>query len=291
MVRPYQAMTKKHASYRADLTQSLPRKAGRIDLLGVKVDRLTMVEAVAECDRAIQAAIPSQVATVNVAIMMAARRIPRLKQIITDSYLVCADGQPLVWMSRALGLGLRERVAGYDLMIETLDLAEKQGYRVFFLGGTSQVSEASVQAAIRLHPTLDLDRHHGYFDKESLPEVLDQIQRYNPHILIVALGSPAQEYWIDDHSGTLGVPLSLAVGGGLDVLSGVKRRAPRWIQVSGLEWLYRLKDDPLRYGRRYVSTYPHFLIHAAWAIGKSYSRRLRVACLRVLRLRPSGQDG
>jgi N-acetylglucosaminyldiphosphoundecaprenol N-acetyl-beta-D-mannosaminyltransferase len=228
-------------------------------LLGCEIDRLDMDATVARCAELIEAGEPVQHVAVNVAKIVALRDDPRLAAIVAGCALVSADGQPLVWASRLLRDPLPERVAGIDLMHRLLALAEERGYRVFVLGAREDVLGAAVARLRELHPRLELAGwHHGWFTDAEDEQVCEEIRAAAPHVLLVAMSSPRKEEWLSRHAARLGVPFSMGVGGSIDVVAGVTRRAPRWMQRAGLEWLYRLLQEPLRLGPRYLRTNGRF---------------------------------
>jgi N-acetylglucosaminyldiphosphoundecaprenol N-acetyl-beta-D-mannosaminyltransferase len=218
-----------------------------------------MDQTVRLCEELIEAGEPVQHVAVNVAKIVALRDDPRLAEIVERCEVVSVDGQPLVWASRLLRDPLPERVAGIDLMHRLLALAEERGYRVFVLGARQDVLETAVARLRERHPRLDVaGYHHGYFSDAEEDEVCDAIRAAAPHILLVAMSSPRKEEWLSRHAERLGVPFSMGVGGSIDVVAGVTRRAPRWMQRAGLEWFYRFAQEPLRLGPRYLRTNGRF---------------------------------
>ncbi len=232
----------------------------RAHVLGVDVDRLGMRETVERCRELVEAGRPSQHVCVNAAKLVALQRDERLRDIVADCDLVSADGQAVVWAARLLRQPLPERVAGIDLMHELLSVAEREGWRVYFLGARQEVLERAVGRIRGRHPRLEVvGARNGYFTTAEEPAVCDEIRAARPHLLFVAMSSPRKEYWLGEHARALGVPFSMGVGGALDVEAGVARRAPRWLQRAGLEWLFRLLQDPRRLLGRYLLGNARFL--------------------------------
>jgi N-acetylglucosaminyldiphosphoundecaprenol N-acetyl-beta-D-mannosaminyltransferase len=171
--------------------------------------------------------------------------------------MVVADGMPIVWASRLFGVALRERVAGADMVPELVRLSAEKGYKLFLLGATPAVAEEAerqmqkmspgVRVVGRLSPPI---KPLHEFDDES---ILAEIERTKPDILLVAFGSPKQEKWINKNRHRLNVPVCIGVGGTLDFLAGTVRRAPMWMQKSGMEWLFRMSVDPHRLIPRYFA--------------------------------------
>lgn len=233
----------------------------RARVLGCEIDRLDMVATVARCEALIEAGGPAQHVAVNAAKLVAMHDDPRLRAIVHGCDLVSADGQSVVWASRLLGDPLPERVAGIDLMEALLTLAERKGYRVFVLGARRFVLERAVAELRRRHPLLALAGYRdGYFDDSESEVVCAEIHAARADILFVAISSPRKEYWLARHFDQLGVSFAMGVGGSIDVIAGVTRRAPRAAQRLGLEWLFRLAQEPRRLFARYAVTNARFLL-------------------------------
>jgi len=165
-----------------------------------------------------------------------------------------------VWASRLLGDPLPERVAGIDLMARLVEAAEEHGYRVFFLGATPGVLARAVAELRARHPRLHVaGARDGYFRPDEESAVREEIRAAAPDILFVAMGSPRKEHWVAA-APDLDVGFAMGVGGSLDVIAGHVRRAPRLVQRLGLEWLFRLAQEPRRLVRRYVTTNTRFLL-------------------------------
>lgn len=248
--------------------------AGRTHLLGAEVDRLDMRETVERCRELVEAGGPSQHVCVNAAKLVAMQRDERLRSIVARCDLVSADGQAVVWAARLLRQPLPERVAGIDLMHELLALAEQEGWRVYFLGARPEVLERAVARIRERHPRLEVaGARDGYFTPEEEPEVRESVRTARPHLLFVAMSSPHKEYWLGEHARALAVPLSMGVGGALDVEAGIARRAPVWMQRVGLEWLFRLLQDPRRLLGRYTVGNARFLALVLQELVRPRARR------------------
>jgi N-acetylglucosaminyldiphosphoundecaprenol N-acetyl-beta-D-mannosaminyltransferase len=237
---------------------STPRD--RAQVVGCAIDRLDMDQTVARCAEIIESGGPVQHVAVNAAKVVALRDDARLREIVERCELVSVDGQPLVWASRLLGDPLPERVAGIDLMFRLLELARERGYRVFVLGAKEDVLATAVARLEERYPGLVIaGSHHGYFADADSAEICSLVRAAEPHILLVAMSSPRKEYWLANHAADLGVPFSMGVGGSIDVVAGVTRRAPGWMQRTGLEWFYRFAQEPRRLGPRYLRTNLRFV--------------------------------
>jgi len=229
-------------------------------VLGCLIDRLDLDATLRRCEELIDAGEPVQHVVVNAAKLVMLRDDPRLREIIAACGLVNADGQSVVWASRLLGDPLPARVAGIDLMSGLFALAERKAYRVFVLGAREEVLARALAELRARHPDLHIaGSHHGYFSDAESGEVCDAIRSAQPHILFVAMPSPRKEYWLAQHATQLEVPFLMGVGGSIDVLAGLTRRAPAWMQRVGLEWLYRLIQEPRRLAGRYATTNTRFV--------------------------------
>ena len=150
--------------------------------------------------------------------------------------ITSADGQSVVWASRVLGHPLPERVAGIDLMHELLALSARRGWPVYFLGARQDVLERAVAELGRRYPGLVVSGYrNGYFSKEEEEEVARQVRAAAPKLLFIAMSSPRKEHWLSRYARDTGVSFAMGVGGAVDVVAGVTRRAPRWMQRLGLE--------------------------------------------------------
>jgi N-acetylglucosaminyldiphosphoundecaprenol N-acetyl-beta-D-mannosaminyltransferase len=185
---------------------------------------------------------------------------------------VVCDGTPVRWASNLLGNPLPERVAGADLVPRLIDLAATRNYRLFFLGATP---EANAQAVANLHarfPNLNISGHYSPpfrpLSELDHDEIAERIHAAKPDLLFVAFGCPKAEKWIARHYRSLGVPVTIGVGATIDFLAGRVKRAPVWMQQAGLEWLFRLGQEPRRLFRRYATDLWHF----SWGIAAQWWR-------------------
>jgi N-acetylglucosaminyldiphosphoundecaprenol N-acetyl-beta-D-mannosaminyltransferase len=225
----------------------------RVSVLGCPVDALDMPETVERCLALIDRGQPAQHVVVNAAKLVEFNRNERMAQIIKGCELVNADGQSIVWAARLLGRELPGRVAGIDLMHELLAAAAERGLRVFLLGARPEVLTEAERRLKLDNPRLVIaGTHHGWFSESENDAVVRAIRDARPDMLFVAMSSPRKEYWLSENLRELHVPFAMGVGGALDVVAGVSRRAPRWLQRVGLEWAWRLVQEPRRLGRRYL---------------------------------------
>jgi N-acetylglucosaminyldiphosphoundecaprenol N-acetyl-beta-D-mannosaminyltransferase len=230
------------------------------ELFGLPVDALTMDQAIARCTGAIDHGQQLSIGVINAAKVVSMQRNPQLRQAVADCDMVLADGQAVVWASRVLGAPLPERVAGVDLFMNLLTVAEERGDRVYFLGARPDVLAQMLDQAGRLFPGLLVaGSHDGYYQAGQEGEIAEDIRRCQTDILFVGMSSPRKELFLDEWGTATKAHVVHGVGGSFDILAGLTRRAPMWYQEHGLEWLYRAYQEPVRLGRRYLTTNLSFL--------------------------------
>jgi len=227
-----------------------------IAILGVPFDNVTTRQTVAIIGEMIASGRAHYLATANVDFTVQAMKDPELQRILLDAHLVVCDGMPLVWASRWLGNPLPERVAGSDLVPLLLRVAEEKGYRVFFLGGDEEVARTAVAKVGEKHPGLCISGHYSPpfapLLKMDHADICRRIREAGTDLLFVSFGCPKQEKWIAMNYRKTGAAVSMGVGATIDFLAGQVKRAPRWMQATGLEWVYRLCQEPKRLFRRYM---------------------------------------
>ena len=232
----------------------------RAHMLGCSIDRLDLAGTLTAIESSIATRRYTQHMAINAAKLVAMHDDPKLCEIVNNCELVSADGQSVVWASKLLGDPLPERVAGIDLMDALLGLAERRGYRVFFLGARPDVLARAVERLRESFPRLDIaGARDGYYQDAEAPNVCEEIRTSRADVLFVAMSSPRKEYFLGEHGPNLGVPFVMGVGGSIDVIAGVTRRAPALWQRLGLEWLFRLVQEPRRMFRRYAVTNTRFI--------------------------------
>lgn len=243
-----------------------------IAILGVPFDNVTTAETVDLIERMIASGQPHYLVTANVDFLVQAQADVELRRILFDAHLVLCDGTPLVWASRLLGNPLPERVAGADLVPLLMRVAAAKGYRIFFLGATTDSASRAVENLKRLHPNLVIAGHYSPPFNKLLEmdhdEIARRIREARPDMLFVSLGCPKQEKWIAMHYRSLGVPVCAGVGATIDFLAGTVKRAPVWMHRVGLEWVYRLCQEPRRLLSRYVKDFWVF----GWKIAAQWWR-------------------
>ena len=234
----------------------MPKK---VTILGVPVDAITMGEAVARIDGFIEKRTPVLVATANAEMLMRATHDGALRRILQGAAMVTPDGAGTVWAAHHLGYAMPERVAGYDMVQELMREAPAKHRRIFFFGSAPGVADKAKKKAEQLYPGIEIvGTRNGFFTAADEPAIIEEIKAAHPDILLAALGVPKQEKWLAKHLGELGVPVAIGVGGTFDVMAGVMKRAPRWMQRAKLEWLFRGMMQPQRAGR--LLALPRFVL-------------------------------
>ncbi len=224
-------------------------------VLGLPIAAVTMDAAVDMCSSAIEARRPLLVGVVNAAKLVNMRRTPKLDRAVRTADVIFADGMSVVWASRLLGRPLPERVTGIDLMDHLLRRANERRHRVYFLGATDEVLAEFVRCVRRDYPDAVIAGHrNGYFDGDQEEQIARDIASAKPDMLFAAMTSPKKEEFLAQWSNVMQVPVCHGVGGAFDVVAGKVKRAPQFWQRWGLEWLYRVLQEPRRMWRRYLVT-------------------------------------
>jgi N-acetylglucosaminyldiphosphoundecaprenol N-acetyl-beta-D-mannosaminyltransferase len=224
-----------------------------------------MQEAVSVIVRMAQkTGVPRLVCTANLDHLATVRTDSEFLAIYKNADFVVADGMPLIWLSRFCNCRLKERIAGSDLFWELGRVSASTGIRLFFLGGQPGAAAKAESAILLRFPGAQVVGTYcppfGTLDDPvELKNIRDVIQNVSPDVLLVGFGSPKQEKWISNYKDVLGVPVSIGIGGSFDMAAGVVKRAPAWMQMNGLEWLFRLQQEPKRLWRRYFGKDMPFL--------------------------------
>jgi N-acetylglucosaminyldiphosphoundecaprenol N-acetyl-beta-D-mannosaminyltransferase len=237
-----------------------------VHLFGLQFDAITVDQAVRRCTDAVADGRYLQIGVVNAAKVVTMRRDPGLRDAVATCQMILADGQSVVWASRALGSPLPERVAGIDLFFELLEVAAARGYRVYFLGARSDALKRMLAEISRRFPGLKIaGARNGYFTSADEKEVAAEIRDSGAELLFLGMTSPKKEIFLSSWGEFTRVRVAHGVGGSFDILAGVTKRAPLWYQRHGLEWLYRAQQEPIRLGRRYLKTNLSFILLVAAA--------------------------
>jgi N-acetylglucosaminyldiphosphoundecaprenol N-acetyl-beta-D-mannosaminyltransferase len=230
----------------------------RVELFSCPMDVATMDETVAWIGSRIESRQFTQHVVVNVAKLVHMQTDADLASSIRGCDIVNIDGMGVVWGARLMGVPVEERVAGVDLFERLLQMAAERGLPIFLLGATDPVVTRVAAVVSERYPALQIaGHHHGYFwDNEE--NVVEMIRRSGARLLFVAITSPKKENFINRWKGRLGVDFVMGVGGTFDVVAGKVRRAPSWMQRGGLEWAYRVGQEPRRMWKRYFTTNSKF---------------------------------
>ncbi|MBX3256829.1 MAG: WecB/TagA/CpsF family glycosyltransferase [Chitinophagaceae bacterium] len=239
----------------------LPYSIPTVELFGCPVHAISMQETLEIIDQSIQHKHKLHHVVVNAAKIVHMQKDPELKDSVVNCDIINADGQAIVWASRILQKPLPERVAGIDLMEKLVEMAHTRGYRIFFLGAKEEVVKKVVEKySHRYSPEIIAGYRNGYYKKEEEESIARSIADSNADILFVAISSPKKEIFLNSYKHLIQTPFIMGVGGSFDVVSGLVKRAPLWMQKSGLEWLYRVIQEPKRMWKRYLTTNTQFII-------------------------------
>ncbi|NJP41563.1 WecB/TagA/CpsF family glycosyltransferase [Oscillospiraceae bacterium HV4-5-C5C] len=232
-------------------------QAQRFRFMNTEIDNLTMQEALGEIDRLIQEKNNAYVVTPNVDHIVQLETNEELRKIYADASLILADGKPLLWLAKWYGTPIKEKISGSDLFPLLCKMAAEKGYKMFFLGAAEGVAAkaadnlakrfSGLQVVGTYSPPLGFEK-----DRAEIERIKSMIKETHPDILIIGLGCPKQEKYIYYNREELGVPISLGLGASFDFEAGIIKRAPRWMANHGLEWLYRITQDPKRMAKRYL---------------------------------------
>ena len=222
-------------------------------VLGVRVDCVDMNGALERIEDFVGSGSRHVVATVNPEFVMRAHDDRNFARVLEAADLCLADGNGVVWAARRQGCTLAKPVTGVDLVPPLAELCARRQFRLFLLGAAPGVADELAARLRAKHPGLEVAAHSGSPDPSSDAESVSMINAERPHMLLVAYGSPKQELWIDRVGDKLeGVAVAMGVGGAFDFLTGRVPRAPRWMRRAGMEWLFRLANQPWRIRRMAV---------------------------------------
>lgn len=228
----------------------------RVEILDCPVDALDMNQTVRLIDENIQKNLRTHHVVVNAAKLVNMRRDEKLRESVVGCDIINADGQSVVWAARFLGEPLTERVAGIDLMNRLVELAREKKYKIFLLGAREEIVRA---VAEKFGAEIVAGFRNGYFTDDEAEKIADEINRSGAQMLFAAMSSPKKEIFLNRYKDRLKVPFVMGVGGAFDVIAGKVKRAPVWMQKSGLEWFYRVIQEPRRMWKRYLVTNTAFI--------------------------------
>lgn len=229
----------------------------RVNICGIGIDNIEMSDVISKMDSYIKDGRPSYIVTPNADHIVKLQRDPEFKKIYGEATLVLVDGMPLLWAAKFLGAPLKERISGADLFPKLCEVAAARGYRIFFLGGREGAAVKAAKILKARYPAMQVVGVYSPpfgFEKDAVEndKIVAMIKTAKPDILFVGLGAPKQEKWIYEHKDQCEVPVSIGIGVSFEFIAGIVKRAPVWMQKSGLEWFWRLMMEPKRLWKRYL---------------------------------------
>ena len=229
----------------------------RQKFMNTEIDNLTMQEALETIDALIQENKNAYVVTPNVDHIVQLETNKELQDVYANASLILTDGKPLLWIAKWYGTPIKEKISGSDLFPLLCDMAAKKGYSMFFLGAAEGVAAKAADNLMNKYKGLQVigtySPPYGFEnDSSEMNKINAMIKKARPDILIVGLGCPKQEKFIYNNYKKLGVPISLGLGASFDFEAGNIKRAPKWMANHGLEWLFRITQDPKRLMKRYL---------------------------------------
>ena len=238
---------------------SLAERIPTVNIAGAQIHPLSfdeVVKAIGEHATS-RSPTPGYVVTPNAQHLLLLRKQKRFREIYSRAFLCVPDGVPLLWAARFLGTPLKGRVNGTDLFERLAEMSARKGLSIYLLGGRPGAAEGAAKILMARHPLLRIVGiycpPYGFEkDPEQLRMINLSITKASPDLLFVGLGAPKQEQWMADNLSRIGVPVALGIGGSFELVSGMIKRAPLWMQGSGLEWLFRLGCEPRRLWKRYL---------------------------------------
>jgi len=241
-------------------TSLLRRDAPRLEtvrVLRIMFHNVTLPEVFTTIDQRITERKCGYIVTANVDHVCRYYTSPVFRKAYRHSCLVIPDGVPVMWASKLLGTPLREKISGSDLVVWLPTYLADRGHSLFLLGAAEGVADKAAQILRQRHPGLRIAGTYSPpmgFEKDpsATAETVSRVREAKPDVCLVALGSPKQEIWMYQYHQACGVPVMIGIGAGLDFVAGVAKRAPRWIQTAGFEWLWRMSREPRRLWRRYL---------------------------------------
>ncbi|WP_430812593.1 MULTISPECIES: WecB/TagA/CpsF family glycosyltransferase [unclassified Carboxylicivirga] len=224
-----------------------------VNLFSIPIAAVTMQQTVARIAAAIETNTELQHVVVNAGKIVAMQTDAELRDSVLDADLINADGQAVVWASKILGQPLPERVAGIDLMLNLVKMAHEKGLKCYFLGAKEEVVKKVIDVFSKTYsPDVVAGYRNGYFKGEDEEQIARDIAASGAQLLFVAISSPKKEIFVNKYKSIMKVPFVMGVGGSFDVVAGVTKRAPLWMQKVGLEWFYRFAQEPKRMWKRYL---------------------------------------
>lgn len=229
----------------------------RMKFMNTEIDNLTMQETLQAINQLIQENKSAYVVTPNVDHIVQLETNRELQEVYKNAALILTDGKPLLWVANWYGTPIKEKISGSDLFPLLCNMAAAKGYKMFFLGAAEGVAKRAAENLTMKYKGLQVVGTYsppfGFENnKNEMDKIKNMIKASKPDILIVGLGCPKQEKFMYHHCKELGVPISLGLGASFDFEAGNIKRAPRWMANHGLEWLFRITQDPRRMAKRYL---------------------------------------
>lgn len=229
----------------------------RMKFMNIEIDNLTMVETLKEVERLVSERKGAYVVTPNVDHIVKLENDKELKRVYDNADLILTDGKPLLWIAKLYGKPIKEKISGSDLFPFLCKMAAKNGYKMFFLGAAEGIAAKAAENLMTKYKGLNVvgtySPPYGFEnDAEEIRKIKKMIIEKRPDILIVGLGCPKQEKFMFHYCKELEVPVSFGLGASFDFEAGNIKRAPKWMSEHGLEWLFRITQDPKRMFKRYI---------------------------------------
>jgi len=226
-----------------------------INFMGIGFHDVTLEESLNLIDEHVRSGIPHTIFSVNVACLVESKNDPFMQSFYERCDLLTVDGMGVLYAGKLLGYPFRESVATSYLTLRLLEEVSNKKYRIYLLGSRPENLQRAVRYIQDRYPGVDIvGSHHGYFSNEEEPWVVEQIANLRPDILLIGISSPLKEQFVARNRDQLNAAVQIGVGGTIDVLAGVVRLCPQWIRIMGMEWLFRLCQEPKRLWKRYFRT-------------------------------------
>lgn len=241
-----------------------------VNLFNLKIHSMTMNETLFWMEKCIQERQAKMICTLNAALLVWSRKNPLLRNTYATADLVTTDSYVVYYALKLLGTPVPEPLEACQIMFEFIKRNYKKGYRFYFLGAKPEVVSKAIERLQKDYPGIEITGYHdGYFGMDAASQIAQAIKGAKPDCLFVGMSSPLKEEFLQKYLSVMGVPISLGVGGGIDILAGKYRWAPAWVRKLGLAWFYRLLCEPRRMWKRYLKTNTIFL----WLFFKTLIRK------------------
>lgn len=225
----------------------------RYPILNTYVNAISMEETIEAVEAIIKEGKPTQHVVINASKVNLMEKDEKLRKIVNDCPIINADGASIVWAAKVLGVPLTERVTGIDLFLKLVEIANEKQYKIYLFGAKEEVVCKVKSIFEEKYPNLQIVGYrNGYFTEADEDDIVKDMQKSGADMLFVAFSSPKKEYWVHKYIKQLNIPFVMGVGGSFDVVVGVTKRAPLWMQKCGLEWVYRFIQEPGRMWKRYI---------------------------------------